>query len=45
MASAVPAAYKVLKPGSGSGLLWMVLAAVIVVALGSAGGLVLARRR
>jgi hypothetical protein len=44
-ASAVPAAYKVLKPGSGSGLLWMVLAAVLVVALGSAGGLALARRR
>jgi hypothetical protein len=45
MANAVPAAYKVLKPGSGSGLLWMVLAAVVVVALGSAGGLALARRR
>ena len=44
-ANAVPAAYKVLKPGSGSGLLWMVLAAVVVVALGSAGGLALARRR
>jgi hypothetical protein len=44
-AKAVPAAYKVLKPGSGSGVLWMVLAAVVVVALGSAGGLALARRR
>ncbi|HUY58231.1 MAG TPA: hypothetical protein VMV16_00850 [Solirubrobacteraceae bacterium] len=44
-AHSVPAAYKVLKPGSGSGLLWMVLAAVVVVALGAAGGLALARRR
>jgi hypothetical protein len=44
-ATAVPAAYKVLKPGSGSGLLWMLLAAIVVVALGSAGGLALARRR
>ena len=44
-ANAIPAAYKVLKPGSGSGLLWMVLAAVVVVALGAAGGLALARRR
>jgi hypothetical protein len=44
-AQAAPAAYKVLKPGSGSGLLWMVLAAVVVVALGSAGGLALTRRR
>jgi hypothetical protein len=42
---AVPAAYRVLKPGSGSGVLWMVLAAVVVVAVGSAGGLALARRR
>jgi hypothetical protein len=44
-ADAIPAAYKVLRPGSGSGLLWMVLAAVVVVALGAAGGLALARRR
>jgi hypothetical protein len=44
-ADAAPAAYKVLKPGSGSGLLWMVLAAVVVVALGSAGGIALSRRR
>jgi hypothetical protein len=44
-ANAAPAAYKVLKPGSGSGVLWMVLAAVIVVALGSAGGIALSRRR
>jgi hypothetical protein len=43
--SAAPAAYKVLRPGSGSGVLWMVLAGVLVVAVGSAGGLALARRR
>jgi hypothetical protein len=42
---AVPAAYKVLRSGSGSGLLWMILAAVLVIALGSAGGLALSRRR
>ena len=44
-ARATPAAYRVLKPGSGSGLLWMVVAAVLVLALGSAGGLALSRRR
>lgn len=44
-ARATPAAYRVLRPGSGSGLLWMVLAAVLVIALGSAGGLLLRRRR
>jgi hypothetical protein len=44
-AQATPAAYRVLRPGSGSGLEWMVLAAVVVIALGSAGGVVLARRR
>jgi hypothetical protein len=44
-AKATPAAYRVLKPGSGSGLLWMLLAAVLVLALGSAGGLALSRRR
>jgi hypothetical protein len=44
-ASATPAAYRVLRPGSGSGLLWMILAAVVVIALGSAGGIVLSRRR
>ena len=33
------------SPGSGSGLLWMVVAAVLVLALGSAGGLALSRRR
>lgn len=43
--TATPAAYRVLRPGSGSGLLWMALAAVVVVALGSAGGLALRRRR
>jgi hypothetical protein len=44
-ASATPTAYRVLRPGSGSGLLWMILAAVVVIALGSAGGIVLSRRR
>ncbi len=44
-AKAMPAAYRVLRPGSGSGLLWMALAAVLVLALGSAGGLALSRRR
>jgi hypothetical protein len=44
-ASAAPAAYKVLQPGSGSGVLWMVLAAMVVVGLGGAGGIVLRRRR
>jgi hypothetical protein len=44
-AHATPAAYRVLRPGSGSGLLWMALAAIVVVALGSAGGLALRRRR
>lgn len=44
-AKATPAAYRVLKPGSGFGLLWMVAAAVLVLALGSAGGLALSRRR
>jgi hypothetical protein len=44
-ASAAPAAYKVLRPGSGSGLLWMIVAAVVVIALGSAGGFALSRRR
>lgn len=44
-ARATPAAYRVLKPGSGSGLLWMVVAAVLVLALGSAGGVALSRRR
>lgn len=43
--SAAPAAYTVLRPGSGSGVLWMVLAGVLVVALGSAGGVILSRRR
>ena len=44
-AAATPAAYRVLRPGSESGLLWMALAGVVVVALGSAGGLALRRRR
>jgi hypothetical protein len=41
----VPAAYRVLRPGSGSGLLWMLVAGVLVIALGSAGGIALRRRR
>lgn len=44
-AKATPAAYRVLRPGSGSGLLWMLVAAFVVVALGSAGGWALSRRR
>lgn len=44
-ARGTPAAYRVLRPGSGSGLLWMALAAVVVVAVGSAGGFALSRRR
>jgi hypothetical protein len=44
-ARATPAAYRVLRPGSGSGLLWMALAAIVVVVLGSAGGVALSRRR
>lgn len=44
-APATPAAYRVLRPGSGSGLLLMALAAVVVVAVGSAGGFALSRRR
>jgi hypothetical protein len=44
-ASATPAAYRVLRPGSGVGVLWMIVAGVIVVALGSAGGVALRRRR
>jgi hypothetical protein len=43
--SAAPAAYEVLRPGSGSGVLWMALAGILVVAVGSAAGLALARRR
>jgi len=44
-ARATPAAYRVLRPGSSSGLLWMLVAAVLVLALGSAGGIALSRRR
>jgi hypothetical protein len=44
-ARATPAAYRVLRPGSGSGLLWMIIAAAVVIALGSAGGVALSRRR
>jgi len=42
---ATPAAYRVLRAGSGSGLLWMILAAVVVIGLGSAGGFLLSRQR
>jgi cobalamin biosynthesis Mg chelatase CobN len=42
---AVPAAYRILRPGSGFGLFWMILAAVVVIALGSAGGVALRRGR
>jgi hypothetical protein len=44
-ARATPAAYRILRPGSGSGLLWMAVVAVLVLVLGSAGGLLLSRRR
>ena len=44
-ARARPAAYRVLRPGAGSGLLWMAAAGLLVVSLGSAGGLALRRRR
>ena len=40
-----PAAHAVLRSGLGSGVLWMAVAAVVVVALGSAGGIALRRRR
>jgi len=43
-ARATPAAYRVLRPGSGSGVLWMVLVAVLVLGIGSAGGVLLRRR-
>jgi hypothetical protein len=42
---AVPSAYKVLRPGTGSGVLWMALTAIVVVVLGGAGGVALSRRR
>ncbi len=44
-ASAAPAAYHVLAPGSGSGWLWMVVAALAVLVIGGAGGWLLSRRR
>jgi hypothetical protein len=44
-ANATPAAYRVLRPGAGPGLLWMIAAGLVVVALGSAGGVALTRRR
>lgn len=42
---ATPAAYRVLRPGSASGLEWMAIPAIAVIALGSAGALALRRRR
>jgi hypothetical protein len=44
-ATAVPTAFHVLHPGSGSGWLWMLLPALIVLALAGGGALVLARGR
>lgn len=40
-----PAAYTVLDPGSSSGLAWMAIVVVVVLAVGSAGALALRRRR
>jgi hypothetical protein len=42
---AAPAAYRVLAPGSTSGLEWMAIPAIAVVVLGSAGAGALALRR
>ena len=42
---ATPTAYRVLRPGSGSGLLWMLAAALLVLAIGGVGGIALRRRR
>lgn len=41
----VPAAYRMQAAGGTAGLMWMALAAVLVVGVGSAGGFVLSRRR
>ena len=40
-----PTAYRTLEAGSGSGLAWMAIPAVVVLALGSAGAFALSRRR
>lgn len=40
-----PAAYRVLRPSSGSGLLWMGLVVVVVLGLGVGGALALRRSR
>lgn len=40
-----PAAYRVLEPSSGSGLLWMGLVVVVVLGLGAGGALTLRRFR
>lgn len=42
---ATPAAYRVLEPGSGAGVLWMALAAAVVIACGGAAALALRRKR
>jgi hypothetical protein len=44
-ATAPPAALKILHPGAGLSWLWMMLAALAVLALGSAGALALMRTR
>jgi hypothetical protein len=44
-ATAVPPALKVLHPGSGSGVLWMVLVGVLVLVVGLAGGFAISRTR
>lgn len=44
-ATAAPAAMKILRPGSGSSWLWTLLVALIVLAVGGCGGLMLVRAR
>jgi hypothetical protein len=43
--SGAPAAAAVLDPGTGSGLAWMAVVAVVVLTLGGTGALALRRRR
>jgi hypothetical protein len=43
--TATPASYTVLEPRTSSGLAWMAIVAVVVLAIGSAGALALRRRR
>lgn len=42
--SAIPSADKVLRSGSGSGLMWMAIMAALVLVLGGAGSFVLSAR-